>query len=76
MTMSEAQKKFGLTDRETEVAALLGLGLTRKTIAQQLGIAVSTVDDHLAALRRKVIAESTWKLAFVLFQYSPRKHRA
>jgi DNA-binding NarL/FixJ family response regulator len=36
-----------LTDRQKQVAELVGRGLSTKAIAQEIGIAVPTVKEHL-----------------------------
>lgn len=43
-----------LTDREREVLALIGEGLTNQKIADALGISVKTVDKHRANLMQKL----------------------
>jgi DNA-binding NarL/FixJ family response regulator len=42
-----------LTDREQEVAALVGRGFGHKAIARELGIATVTVPDYLKSIKRK-----------------------
>jgi len=44
----------GLTDREREIAFLAADGRTSRDIAASLGVSVRTVDNHLAAVYRKV----------------------
>ena len=44
----------GLSARESEVIALVSLGLTNTQIAGRLGVAVHTVKFHLAAIYRKL----------------------
>src|SRR5205085_1148867 len=46
-TYMATRDAFGLTDREAEVVALLGEGLTPAEIARRLRIRVDTVRDHL-----------------------------
>ena len=43
-----------MSDRETEVLALLGEHLSHAEIAARLFISVRTVESHVAALRRKL----------------------
>jgi two-component system nitrate/nitrite response regulator NarL len=43
-----------LTERETEVLALLAQGDSNKRIAQKLGISTRTVETHRLSLRRKL----------------------
>ena len=49
---------FGLTARQGEVLAFLARGYPNKTIAERLGIAEGTVEEHVAALFRKVGVDS------------------
>ncbi|MET0238081.1 MAG: AAA family ATPase [Kibdelosporangium sp.] len=48
----------GLTDRQLEVARLLGLGLTNAEIAEKLVVSVRTVDNHVAAAFDKLGART------------------
>jgi two-component system, NarL family, nitrate/nitrite response regulator NarL len=47
-----------LTPREREILALVGQGLSNKSVARQLGISVHTVKFHLEALFAKLDATS------------------
>ena len=47
-------KLRGLSRRQRQVAIWARLGLTRKLIAQRLGISVRTVDAHLATARLRL----------------------
>jgi DNA-binding CsgD family transcriptional regulator len=58
MTLDRFQKKFGLTMRERQVAALLASGCSLKEIENSLGVARRTVSFHLAHLRKKISAPS------------------
>ena len=42
--------KYGLTEREDEVFALLVKGMTREQIAQELSISAWTVKDHIGKI--------------------------
>lgn len=43
-----------LTDREREVAALIGAGLTNRQVGERIGITVRTAEGHRAAIIRKL----------------------
>ncbi len=43
-----------LTDRQREILALLGEGLLKKEIADQLGISYATVDEHVAHIYERL----------------------
>ena len=45
--IGKLQKKFGLSDREAEVAALYALGKTQQAIAEELCITPATVRVHV-----------------------------
>lgn len=49
---------WGLTPREVEVVESLMRNETRKAIARDLCIGVRTVENHLAAIRKKMGASS------------------
>lgn len=58
MTLDRFQKKYGLTQRERQVAGLLASGCSRKEIEQSLGITPRTVSFHLTHVRAKISAPS------------------
>lgn len=48
------RRPAGLTDRESEVVALLSRGLQTKQVARALGISVKTADRHIQNAYRKM----------------------
>jgi len=54
VTSASTLAEAGVSDRETEVLALLGEHLSHAEIAARLFISVRTVESHVAALRRKL----------------------
>ena len=57
----------GLTERETEIARLVAAGKRSSEIAEQLFVSVRTVDNHLAAIYRKLGVKSrAHVVAFVM----------
>jgi len=54
---------LGFTDRQIEIARLVALGASSKDIGFRLGIAESTVKNHLAVMYRKVGAVS--RMSFI-----------
>ncbi|MBN6039772.1 response regulator transcription factor [Amycolatopsis sp. 195334CR] len=62
-----------LTDREREVLALVGEGLSNAEIADRLHVAVSTVKTHVTALMTKTGADNRVRLAVLAHRgSSPR----
>jgi DNA-binding NarL/FixJ family response regulator len=59
------EEPAGLTDREREVLALVGEGLSNAEIAGRLHVAVSTVKTHVAALMTKTGATNRVRLAIL-----------
>jgi two-component system nitrate/nitrite response regulator NarL len=53
-----AEEALTLTPREAEVLALVGQGMSNKSVARRLGISVHTVKFHLEALFAKLDATS------------------
>ncbi len=48
------ERPAGLTDRESQVIALIARGLQTKQVARALGISVKTADSHLQSAYRKI----------------------
>jgi DNA-binding NarL/FixJ family response regulator len=57
-----------LTDREREVLAMLGQGLSNSDIARQLGIGVGTVKTHVGAILDKTGTSSRVQAALLAHQ--------
>ena len=53
-----------LADRELEVFALIGQGLTTREIASQLNLGVTTVDTYKTRIREKLNLENSARLRF------------
>ncbi len=70
--MKKSLKDFGLTPRETEVAAQISKCTQRKIIADRLKISVSTLDIHLKHLRDKCKVETTFEVALIFSHYKFR----
>jgi DNA-binding NarL/FixJ family response regulator len=51
-----------LTDRETEILRLIGMGLSTTQIADRLSRSVKTVEAHRASIRAKLGLESSFEL--------------
>jgi len=60
-----------LTDRQRQVAGLVGAGCSNKRIARQLGIAVPTVKSHLASISRVLGVSSRTEMVARLFVHPP-----
>ncbi|HZX33175.1 MAG TPA: response regulator transcription factor [Rhodocyclaceae bacterium] len=56
--LAENASRHELTEREREVLILLAGGCSNKSVAQQLGLSVRTVETHRLNLRRKVGADN------------------
>ena len=51
-----------LADRELEVFALVGRGLTTREIATQLGLGITTVETYRARIKEKLNLENVARL--------------
>jgi two-component system, NarL family, nitrate/nitrite response regulator NarL len=66
---------FKLTGRELQIARLIDAGLSNKEIAQDLGIEVATVKNHVHNLLEKLRVTSRAEAAARLRGYLPRSER-
>jgi DNA-binding CsgD family transcriptional regulator/nitrogen fixation/metabolism regulation signal transduction histidine kinase len=64
--VAEIRERFGLTEREAEIALLLARGASNKKIADRLGIQPSTVRTHTEHLFPKLRVNSRKALGLVL----------
>jgi DNA-binding CsgD family transcriptional regulator len=51
---AEIERPLPITDREREIATLVGAGLTNREIADRLGVSPRTVDGHLYRIFTKL----------------------
>ncbi|MDL4773951.1 response regulator [Actinomadura xylanilytica] len=65
----------GITDREREVLALVGQGLTNTEIAERLVISTATAKTHVARLFAKLEARDRVHLAIIAFKTGLTPHR-
>ncbi|MGZ8379438.1 MAG: response regulator [Gemmatirosa sp.] len=63
---AELLARFGLTDRQSEVARLLSEGLSNDELAQRLGISPHTARNHTEHVMRKLGANSRARVGAVL----------
>jgi DNA-binding NarL/FixJ family response regulator len=59
---------LGLTQRETEVLALVGAGLSNAEIAERLHMGVTTVKTHIASMMTKTASPNRVRLAVLAVQ--------
>ncbi len=64
--LKKARNRFGLSDREIDVVALVAEGFSNKDIACQLFISEHTVKDHLKNISRKMQAASRSEIIAML----------
>ncbi|WAZ19506.1 response regulator transcription factor [Streptomyces cinnabarinus] len=65
----------GLTDREREILALIGEGLTNRQIGQRLYLAEKTVKNHISRLLAKLGVERRIQAAVIATQTQDRLRR-
>jgi DNA-binding NarL/FixJ family response regulator len=65
----------GLTDREREILALIGEGLTNRQIGQRLYLAEKTVKNHISRLLAKLGVERRIQAAVIATQVQERLER-
>ncbi|MGF1552279.1 MAG: LuxR C-terminal-related transcriptional regulator [Paracoccaceae bacterium] len=65
-SVERLQGTLGLTPAEASVARLTPLALSRRRIAERLGVAESTVKTHLSSIRGKLGAGSTAAVALIV----------
>ncbi|WP_432058524.1 response regulator [Streptomyces sp. bgisy022] len=65
----------GLTDREREILALIGEGLTNRQIGQRLYLAEKTVKNHISRLLAKLGVERRIQAAVIATQAQDRSRR-
>ena len=68
------QRLMGLTEREDEVARLIGQGNSNKQIANTLDITERTVKAHISAIFRKTGCKDRVQLALQVNQPNPRPY--
>jgi DNA-binding CsgD family transcriptional regulator len=66
LNLKKAKTRYGLSDREIEVVALVAEGLANKEIGSRLFISAHTVKDHLKNIMRKMDAASRSKIIHLL----------
>ncbi|MDI1454626.1 response regulator transcription factor [Streptomyces sp. ATE26] len=65
----------GLTDREREILALIGEGLTNRQIGQRLYLAEKTVKNHISRLLAKLGVERRIQAAVIATQIQDKRGR-
>jgi DNA-binding CsgD family transcriptional regulator len=66
LNLKKAKTKYGLSDREIEVVALVAQGLANKEIAPKLFVSEHTVKDHIKNIMRKMNAASRSEIIYLL----------
>lgn len=66
LSLADACRQSGLTDRETQVVEMLGGGLCNASIAGRLSISHRTVENHLRSIYAKAGVNSRTQLLSVL----------
>lgn len=60
--IAQSAARYALTPRQRDVLALIARGYGNKTIAERLGVAEATVEEHVTNLFRKVGVDSRAEL--------------
>jgi DNA-binding CsgD family transcriptional regulator len=66
LDLRQIQATFGLSPAEALVAQLVPLALTKRQVADRLGLSENTVKTHLAGIREKLGARSVNELGMML----------
>jgi DNA-binding CsgD family transcriptional regulator len=69
--LGQATEELPLTDREREIAMLIGAGLSSPAIADRLTISVRTVESHIHRAMKKTGTTSRDELANLLRRHRP-----
>ena len=72
--LGQAAERLPLTDREREIAMLLGAGLSSPAIARRLTLSVRTVEGHIYRAMAKTGTTSREELAALLPRQRPTAH--
>lgn len=70
------EERFELSERQAQCAALVRMGTQIQAIAEVLGIAISTLDSHLAELRQRFRCSTTVQLRALLTELIPDEELA
>ena len=62
-TSLHSKDVLGLTPREVQIAGMIADGHSNKTIASELGLAYSTVKNHVSSILDKLHLEGRTQLA-------------
>lgn len=68
VAISDACRRFGLTDRETEIAHQVASGKCNASLSRDLGISLRTGENHLRSIFRKAGVSSRTQLISRLLQ--------
>lgn len=60
--IGDACRRFGLTERETEIARQIASGKCNASLSHELGISLRTGENHLRSIYRKVGVSSRTQL--------------
>jgi DNA-binding CsgD family transcriptional regulator len=72
--LRQATEPLPLTDREREIAMLIGEGLGNREIAARLTLSLRTVENHIYKAMAKTGTTSRDELANLLRRQEPRPH--